>query len=398
MLRKPNNTAKYWIRSTGRGAAFLTMLVFAMLSLVLSGCTMPSHGSDYKLQFPSSTDLPARPVSALTKASPTQTPIKGIYVSAYSLHSEKFNQLLHLVDTTDLNAMVIDIKTDSGQVTYPSIIPLVKEIGANSNLLIPDLKEKLKLLKSKQIYTIARVVVFKDPYLSNRKNDFAIMNKSGAVWRDNKGIAWVDPYKEKVWDYNIHIAQEAAELGFDEVQFDYVRFPENGRKLDKEVNFEQHHGWSKSQVIEAFLKRAKSQIGSKAIVSVDVFGLTTSSQQDMGIGQEWSLISKEVDVISPMLYPSHYSKGIYGIANPDFQPYAVINRAVSDAKKKNEQLLQAKQSAARIRPWFQDFTATWVHPHKNYGIQDVKEQIKAAHEQGIDEFLLWNSHCTYSYR
>ncbi|SEC31380.1 putative glycoside hydrolase [Paenibacillus sp. GP183] len=398
MRLKPNNTAKHWVRSsTNREAAFLTMLVFAILSLVLSGCTAQNK-ADYKPPLPSSMDLPNRPASTLTKATPAQILVKGIYVSAHSLHSEKFNQLLHLVDTTDLNAMVIDLKTDSGQVTYPSIVPLVKEIGANSNLLIPDLKEKLKLLKSKQIYTIARVVVFKDPYLSNRKNNFAIRSKSGAVWRDNKGVSWVDPYKEKVWDYNIDIAQEAAEMGFDEIQFDYVRFPENGRKMDEEVHFEQTHGWSKAQVIEAFLKRAKSQIGTKAIVSVDVFGLTTSSQQDMGIGQEWSLISKEVDVISPMLYPSHYSKGIYGIANPDLQPYLVINRAVADARKKNEQLLQSKQSAARIRPWFQDFTATWVYPHKNYGLLDVKEQIKAAHEQGIDEFLLWNSHCTYSYR
>jgi hypothetical protein len=397
MLCKQNDIAKHWVRLKGKGASFLSLLFFAMLTLASSsGCT--AHVGDNKPQLPSSMGVPSRPASTITKTFPAQISVKGIYVSAYSLHSEKFNQLLHLVDTTDLNAMVIDLKTDSGQVTYPSIIPLVKEIGANSNLLIPDLKEKLKLLKSKQIYTIARVVVFKDPYLSNRKNEFAIMNKSGAVWRDGKGIAWVDPYKEKVWDYNIHIAQEAAELGFDEVQFDYVRFPENGRKMDDEVHFEHNHGWSKSQVIEAFLKRAKSQIGSKAIVSVDVFGLTTTSEQDMGIGQEWSMISKEVDVISPMLYPSHYSKGSYGIANPDFQPYTVINRAVTDAKKKNEQLLQSKQSAARIRPWFQDFTATWVHPHKKYDILDVKEQIKAAHEQGIDEFLLWNSHCTYSYR
>jgi hypothetical protein len=333
-----------------------------------------------------------------TPQKPEKQIVKGIYVSAWSAVGNKFEQLIDLVDQTDLNAMVIDVKNDSGQVTYPSTVPLVNEIGANSHVIIRDLKATLLKLKEKHIYTIARVVVFKDPYLSMKKSSYAMMAQEGNVWKDSKGTAWVDPYKEKVWEYNIQVAKEAALLGFDEIQFDYVRFPENGKKVDQEVKFDNPNHWTKAQVIENFLKKAKEQIGGQAYLSADVFGLTTSSDNDMGIGQDWSMISKQIDYISPMLYPSHYTSGVYGIKNPDLQPYAVIRKAISDANGKNQLLKQTDIQIAEIRPWYQDFTATWVKPHKKYGTIDVKEQIKAAKEQGVEQFLLWNSSSTYSYR
>ncbi|NEW08934.1 putative glycoside hydrolase [Paenibacillus sp. SYP-B3998] len=329
---------------------------------------------------------------------PQKQLVKGIYVSAWSAVGKKFEQLIQLVEQTDLNAMVIDVKNDSGQVTYPSVVPLVNEIGANSHTIIGDIKSKLQRLKQNGIYTIARIVVFKDPYLSKKKSNYTLLTRSGNVWRDSKGTSWVDPYKEEVWDYNIQIAKEVAELGFDEIQFDYVRFPDNGKKVDREVNFDNPQHWTKAQVIEAFLKRAKERVGGQAFLSADVFGMTTSSDNDMGIGQEWTRISKQVHFISPMLYPSHYSSGIYGVKNPDLQPYAIISKAISDAISKNDQLERANTSIAEIRPWYQDFTATWVKPHKTYGSVDVREQIKAAKEHGIEQFLLWNSNSMYSYR
>ncbi|MFD0695466.1 putative glycoside hydrolase [Paenibacillus sp. GCM10027628] len=342
-------------------------------------------------------NIPIAGTVASERISP-KVKVKGIYVSAWSAVGTKFEQLIQLVDQTDLNAMVIDVKNDSGQVTYASAVPLVNEIGANSNVIIKDMQTKLQQLKTKGIYSIARVVVFKDPYLSRMKDTYAIKSRSGDVWRDSKGIAWVDPYKEGVWDYNIQIAKEAADLGFDEIQFDYVRFPENGKKVDQEADFDNSQGWTKPQVIEGFLKRAKEQIGRKAYLSADVFGLTTSSDNDMGIGQDWSMISKQVHYISPMLYPSHYSSGVYGVKSPDLQPYSIISKAISDALTKNEQLKRTSSEIAEIRPWYQDFTATWVKPHKTYGKEDVNEQIKAAKERGVDQFLLWNSSSIYSYR
>lgn len=354
------------------------------------GKTLPISSKEAKLlSLDEVKNTPQRPAKQI---------VKGIYVSAWSAVGNKFEQLVDLVDQTDLNAMVIDVKNDSGQVTYPSTIPLVNEIGANSHVIIRDLKAKLLRLKEKHIYTIARVVVFKDPYLSMKKSNYAMMTQAGNVWKDSKGTAWVDPYKEEVWDYNIQVAKDAALLGFDEIQFDYVRFPENGKKVDQEVKFDNPNNWTKAQVIENFLKKAKEQMGGQAYLSADVFGLTTSSDNDMGIGQDWSMISKQVHYISPMLYPSHYSSGVYGIKNPDLQPYAVIRKAISDANGKNQLLKQADSHIAEIRPWYQDFTATWVKPHKKYGTMDVKEQIKAAREQGVEQFLLWNSSSTYSYR
>jgi len=324
--------------------------------------------------------------------------VKGIYVSAWSAVGNKFEQLVQLVEQTDLNAMVIDVKNDSGQVTYASAVPMVNSIGANSHVIIHDLPAKLKRLKERGIYTIARIVVFKDPYLSKKKNEYAIKSRSGGIWRDNKGIAWVDPFKEAVWDYNIQIAKESAALGFDEIQFDYVRFPENGSKVDREVIFDNPKMRTKAQDIEAFLIKAREGIGTQALLSADVFGLTTSSTNDMGIGQDWSMISKQVNYISPMLYPSHYSNGMYGVKAPDLQPYAIVSKAISDANAKRSELTKTNQQVAEIRPWYQDFTATWVKPHKVYGKNDVYEQIKAASERGVDQFLLWNSNSNYTYR
>lgn len=335
---------------------------------------------------------------AAQRQMPAKQVVKGIYVSAWSAVGNKLEQLINLVDQTDLNAMVIDVKNDSGQVTYTSAVPLVNEIGASSNVIIRDLKGTLKRLKDKHIYTIARVVVFKDPYLSKKKSNYAMKTYQGSVWQDNKGIAWVDPYKEEVWEYNLQIAKEAAGLGFDEVQFDYVRFPENSKRVDAEVKFDNPSKRTKAQVIESFLSKAKERLGDEVYLSADVFGLTTSSDNDMGIGQDWAMISKQVHYISPMLYPSHYSNGMYGIKYPDLQPYAVIHKAISDANGKNTKLMRASAQTAEIRPWYQDFTATWVKPHKKYGNVDVKEQIKAAKEQGVEQFLLWNSNSTYSYR
>ncbi|RTE09014.1 putative glycoside hydrolase [Paenibacillus whitsoniae] len=325
-------------------------------------------------------------------------PVKGIYVSAWSAVGSKFEQLIDLVDRTDLNAMVIDVKNDSGQITYPSKVAMVNEIGANSHVIIHDLQAKLQRLKQKQIYAIARLVVFKDPYLSKKKSQYAMKTHAGAVWKDRKGVAWVDPFQKEVWEYNLQIANEVAQMGFDEIQFDYVRFPENVKSVDSEVKFSNPAGLSKAQNIEAFLQQARAELGSKAKLSADVFGLTTSSERDVGIGQDWNLIAKQVHVISPMLYPSHYSSGMYGVKYPDLQPYAIVHQAIHDANGKNQLLKQANVPVAEIRPWYQDFTATWVKPHKTYGVIDVKEQIKAAREQGVEQFLLWNPSSNYSYR
>ncbi|AZN43513.1 putative glycoside hydrolase [Paenibacillus albus] len=337
------------------------------------------------------------------KLSVPSDPVKGIYVSGWVAGSKKrLERLIQLVDHTDLNAMVIDVKNDYGQLTYKSSLPEVKAIGADRHAAIGDVNALLRKLKDKHIYVIGRIVTFKDPLYAKSYPSLALQKKSGGVWRDVQGKVWLDPFQQRARAYNAAIAKEAATIGFDEIQFDYVRFPDNGAKVDREVQYSSSRGGkSKSQVIAQFLQEATGSVhAAGARVSADVFGLVTSSANDMGIGQSWRSISKAVDVISPMTYPSHYSTGMYGVKQPDLSPYAIIRHAMMDAKHRNNLIKGSgsDQTPAIIRPWLQSFTAKWVHPHQQYGAEQVNKQIQAAKEQGVHEFLLWSSNCKYDYR
>jgi len=322
--------------------------------------------------------------------------IRGVYVSAYALQGRKWDRIQRLLDTKQINALVIDVKNDAGRFTYPSQLPAVKRIRADRGAKMKDMSALLQRLKQQDVYTIARIVTFKDPFLAAAKPEWAIRSKNGGVWRDRHGVSWVDPHREEVWDYAIDAAKEAIRLGFDEVQFDYVRFPDYAG-LDRETNMANVRGETKDQVIQRFLRRATREIHETGgWVSADVFGLTTTVKNGMGIGQKWELLAPEVDTISPMIYPSHYSKGSYGVRAPDLHPYTVVREAVKDANARNVSLRQSVGHAPKVRPWLQDFTAKWVEPHQTYDAKDVQEQIKALKEQGIRQYLLWNPSCDYS--
>ncbi len=333
--------------------------------------------------------------------SPPKIPenIRGIYVSGWVAGGTKaMDNLMRLVDQTDLNAMVIDVKNDFGQLTYDSKLPDVSKLGADSNPAIKDLPALLNRLKARGIYTIGRVVVFKDPLLAKKKPELAFHTKTGSLWRDRKGVPWVDPYHPEVRAYNLAIAEEAARMGFQEIQFDYVRFPDNGDEMDKVVRYHEADGKPKEDVIGGFLRDAKPRLNrAGAAVSADVFGLVTSSRDDMGIGQTWRQVASAVDVISPMTYPSHYSSGMYGIRQPDLQPGKVISHAMRDAVKRNRILADEGLKPGIVRPWLQAFTATWVHPHQEYRSEEIRQQVLAAKQAGVKQFLLWSSNCKYSY-
>lgn len=195
-----------------------------------------------------------------------------------------------------------------------------------------------------------------------------------------------------MWNYITAIAQEAAANGFDEIQYDYIRFPENAKQVDKQVAFANPTNVSKAENILAFLQSSKKKLNDYPVyVSADVFGLTTTATDDMGIGQIWENIAPNVDYISPMTYPSHYAKGTYGISNPDDFPYDIMFRAAQDAKQRNQNLKEAGQTPAIIRPWIQDFDYL-----RNYTATDVKNQIKALEEQGITQYLIWNAANSYT--
>lgn len=324
------------------------------------------------------------------------TKVKGIYVTGPKAGSSKYlDELVNLVDTTELNTMVIDIKNDSGEITYNMELPMVQEIGANRNY-ISDMKKLVQILKEKDIYLIGRVVAFKDPILAEKRPDLSIRNANGSIFRDKSGLAWVNPYKKDVWDYLMGVSKEAVNLGFDEIQFDYIRFSTD--KGMKTVNFgKEAKNKSKLEIIAEFTKYASETLRPLgAYISADVYGAIIDSEIDAKIvGQNYVEMSKHLDYISPMVYPSHYADGSYGIPYPDLEPYKLILKSMEASKSALSNIPQ-EEDRAIVRPWLQDFTASWLKNHKSYNGKEIKEQIKAVYDAGYEEWILWNGSNNYT--
>lgn len=321
--------------------------------------------------------------------------VKGIYVTGPMAGStNNMADLIDLVESTELNTMVIDIKNDSGEITYKMDNEVAKEIGATVNY-ISNIKELIARLKAKGIYLIARVVAFKDPILAESKPELSIKNADGTIFRDRSNLAWVNPYKKEVWEYLVSISKEAAELGFDEIQFDYIRFSTDSGM--KQVSFgEEAKDKSKIEAITEFTKYAYEELSPLGVyVSADVYGTIISSNVDAKIvGQSYVEMSKHLDYICPMIYPSHYANGAYGIDYPDLEPYFLIKKALEDSKVvlgTNEE-----EHLAIVRPWLQDFTATWVEQHQKYEAKEIKEQIQGVYDAGYEEWILWNGNNRYT--
>jgi hypothetical protein len=325
--------------------------------------------------------------------------IRGIYVTGHSAGGERFSKLTDLIDSTDLNAMVIDIKDDHGYVTYePDASSPYAEVGQP---YIKDPKSLLNTMEEKQIYPIARIVVFKDTILANKKPELSYKD-GGKVWKNGRGESFVNPFLKEVWDYNVGIAIEAAKMGFQEIQFDYVRFPEGFEKRDKELEYstgdytdkEKDNVQKRVQAVTDFVEYAHEQLEPYGVkVSVDIFGYTATLPEAPGIGQNFSKISEHVDVISSMIYPSHWTP-YFGIAKPDLQPYELVTEY---AKLENKKLAELNNPPIS-RPWLQDFTASWLGSgnYKVYGKAEIEAQIKALNDQGINEFLLWDAGNSYT--
>ncbi|KON89423.1 GTP-binding protein [Sporosarcina globispora] len=325
--------------------------------------------------------------------------VRGIYVTGHSAGGEKFNNLVKMMDDTDLNAMVIDVKDDWGNLTYiPEASSPYHEIGKP---YIKDPKKILKTMEEKQIYPIARVVVFKDSVLANKKPEWSF-NEGNEVWKNGRGESFVNPFVKEVWDYNVGIAIEAAKMGFQEIQFDYVRFPEGFEHRDSSLKYSMgvyeklkiENVQKRVSAVTDFVEYARKQLEPYGVkVSVDIFGYTATLPEAPGIGQNFSKISEHVDVISSMIYPSHWTS-YFGIAKPDLEPYKLVSEYAKLENKKLEEL----DSPPVSRPWLQDFTASYLGAgnYKKYGKAEVESQIKALKEQGINEFLLWNAGNSYT--
>ncbi|HEY9518248.1 MAG TPA: putative glycoside hydrolase [Gemmatimonadales bacterium] len=332
-------------------------------------------------------------LATLSSAAPAPAePVRGIYVNAWAFGTRKFYQLVSLADSTELNAFVIDIKDDTGYLTYRSAVPTAVQIGANHALRAPDAAARVALLRSKGIRPIARIVVAKDPLLAAKKPEWSIQRADGSLWTDRKGTAWVDAFNDSVWVYAADLAAEAVRMGFTEIQYDYVRFPDESKQRMATAVYPSRRETESSRAgITRNLQLLAVRTRALGVpFTIDVFGLTTTAEDDMGIGQYWEDLVSAADVVLPMVYPSHYGQGVYGVARPNAEPYTMVKRALLDGMRRAKALTPRK--TAEIRPYLQAFT---LGPPK-YTPLHVREQIRATYDSGLTGWVLWNPRSVYS--
>ncbi|HKT09969.1 MAG TPA: putative glycoside hydrolase, partial [Gemmatimonadaceae bacterium] len=332
---------------------------------------------------------PATPVAAVHPVSlDDSTIVRALYVNRWASQSpRRMRQLIAIADSTEINALVIDMKDEFG-LNYESQDPLV-ERNAGHGGRIPHLVELMDTLKAHGIRPIARLVVFKDSVAARMNPDHVILKPNGQPWRDKKGLTWVDPYDTTIWEYDIRVAEEMARLGFAEVQFDYIRFPEPYPSLPPQV-FRDARGVTKPQALAHFLEAACPRVRKLgALCTADIFGLVTTVPGALEVGQQWEPLSPRTDVLLPMVYPSLYPHGAFGLAVPNANPYQVIYDATSRAHERDLKLQIV--SSAHVRPWLQAFTLG----KPRYGAHELEEQKRAVYDAGYDSWTLWNPGSVY---
>ncbi len=316
--------------------------------------------------------------------------IKGAYVGLNLSKSTHVETWLEYADTTELNAVVIDVKADTGKVTYQMENEKIQELGICISQHT-DMKGLLKTLKEHGVYTIARVVCFRDNTVDEIYPEYMIYNKDGTMYKDNAGDTWMNPYNQDTWVYIIDIAEQAALDGFDEICFDYIRFATNG--LSKVDFGPEAEGVTREQIITAFTKYACNRLKpTGAFVSASVYGAVIRSAPDTAIvGQDYVAMSQYLDYICPMVYPSHYAKGWAGIDNPNKQPYDLLFSEMQTSVKKLSVLEAQQDSYAEVRPWLQAFSYNGV----NYNSSMIRKQVDATYDAGYTGWMLWNASINY---
>ncbi len=354
---------------------------------LLCGLALCLHGCSPKPK------PPAKPVAKkppVAKPEPILSPFKkpdavrGIYLTAWSAGStKKMDKVLAMLDRTELNAVVIDVR-DAGQNYWKGMgLELSDKSGATTVAIVNGKKVMSRLL-AHGTYPIARIACFRDNYIPKKYPSLAVNKTTGGVWKDRGGYTWLDPYNKKNWDYIAAIVDFALDQGFPEIQLDYVRFPSEGKASVQAFPAKKSYPDQKAKpqdVVAAFANFIGERVRKrKAVFSADLFGIISSSKSDQGIGQELEKVAEPFDILCPMVYPSHYAKGEYGVKDPSSSPYLILTKSLSDFKER----LPGKS----IRPWLQDFFG--------YGVTQVQAQIKASKELGYEEYLLWNARNIYT--
>jgi hypothetical protein len=312
---------------------------------------------------------------------------KALYLSFFGIGDRSLREsAIKLIQQTELNTLAIDVKGDRGMIPYKSSIPLAAEVGAQRTITVKEMAPLMKSLKAKGIYTIARIVVFKDNLLAQARPDWAVKTPGGEIWHDRENLAWVDPFNKQVWDHNINIAVEAAQYGFDEIQFDYVRFPDASGLQFSMPNTEEN----RVKAVSGFLTEARRRlIPYNVFLSADIFGYVCWNLNDTKIGQRLEDLVAHLDYICPMLYPSGFQYGIPGYRNPVANPYEIVYLSLKRARERTN------LPSHRFRPWLQAFR-DYAFDRRYFNDREIMDEVKAAEGFGSHGWMLWNPRNAYS--
>ncbi len=343
---------------------------------------------------PASVTGPARPLVAGQHPTPPvldslirgTLAARGLYVFRYAVNSRRLKHLIGISDSTEINALVLDVKDEFGLNFYPTDPLLKKNAGSQANLR--NMQALVDTIRAHGILPIARIVVFKDSVAARENPQHTIRKPDGSPWRDKQGLTWVNPYANEIWEYNLRVGDEAIRMGFGEIQFDYIRFPEPYQSLPRQV-FPGQNGRSKPQVLAEFLSTARARYAKAGVrTTADVFGLVTTVNGALEIGQAWEPLAKATDVMLPMVYPSHYPRGSFNIARPNAQPYEIIHLAISRARERDAKL---GITGEHVRPWLQAFSIG----APKYGPEQIEAQKRAVYDSGYDGWVLWEPGSRY---
>lgn len=323
-------------------------------------------------------------VSAVVRLEPLQP--RGLYLSVHGIGSGRLRRAaLETVRRNRLNALVVDVKGDRGHIPFRVDLPLAAEIGAQDLITVSDVDTLLAELRAEGLYLIARIVVFKDHLLARARPLWQVRNQSGEAFVDNEDLRWVDPFRDEAWPYFLEVARIAAALGFDEIQFDYLRFPASDRAVYSKADTEA----GRTRAINAFLDAARETLAPYNVnLAADVFGYALWNRDDTGVGQKIEPILERVDVVSPMLYPSGFHLGIPNFRNPVRHPYEIVYKTLVRGAERTG------ASPLRFRPWLQAFR-DYAFDRRDFGPRLIREQIRAADAFGAGGWLLWNPRNVY---
>jgi len=385
-------------KSVKTWALFSSVLGFLILGTIAGAYTFfnepltYSHTEAASLKGVIETGKNLLKTEELKKVEHIKTPeaVKAVYMSSWVAGTPSIRQrVIDLIDKTEVNAVVIDVKDYSGKISFTMDDPRVAKYSPFENR-IKNIDELITELHSKNIYVIARVSVFQDNHLSRKRPDLALhWAGSGEVWQDRKKIAWLDVKSPEVWDYTIAVAEAAYKQGFDEINFDYIRFPSDGQVNSISYPFYNSANQTKAEALKSFFAHLSSKLKPQGIpTSADLFGMTMTNTDDLGIGQILENAAPYFDYIAPMVYPSHYPSGFLNYKNPASVPYEIINHAMNTASGR---LTAIGESPKKLRPWLQDFDLG-----ADYTPDMIRAEKKAVYDAGLNSWMMWDPQNKYT--